>query len=283
VESPVEKVFRTGHTVGLANHTLLIGKDGTETPIDDSAAPIRQKEGAPWGAVLVFRNVTEPRKAEAARMRLAAIVESSGDAIFTKSLDGKIESWNAGAERLFGYRAAEIVGHPITQLVPPEYLEEEHQILQRLREGLPSERIETVRLAHDGRRLAVSVSVSPLKDREGRVVGASTIMHDISQRKETEAALAETKERLVAELTGMQRLHELGTLLLKETGLTAMLHQVLAASMELLRADKGNVQLYDRATNKLNIVAQIGFDPNLLRQLNDFFALIHTLRDRWLK
>jgi PAS domain S-box-containing protein len=275
VENPAEKVFRTGRVVGLANHTILVGKDGTETPIDDSAAPVRQGDGPLSGLVLVFRDVTEQHKAEAVRTRLAAIVEFSGDAIFTKTLDGTIETWNAGAERFFGYRASEIVGQSIRLLVPPEYLGEEHQILDRLHAGLPSQRIETVRVAKDGRRLAVSVNVSPLRDREGRVVGASTTMHDISQRKEAETALKATKERLVAELQGMQRLHELGTLLLREADLPSLLRQVLAASVELLGADKGTVQLYAPDEKTLKIVAQIGHNQDFLRHFSAISATDH--------
>jgi PAS domain S-box-containing protein len=216
VESPAEKVFRTGRAVGLANHTVLIAKDGTETPIDDSAAPIQPREGAPLGLVLVFRDVTEPRKAEATRTRLAAIVEFSGDAIITKNLDGKIESWNAAAERLLGYSGAEIIGQPITCLVPPEHLDEEQQILGRLRAGLASERIETVRLAKDGQRLAVSVSVSPLRDREGRVVGASTIIHDISQRKEAEKAVREAQAELARANADLEKTVQVRTAALQD-------------------------------------------------------------------
>jgi PAS domain S-box-containing protein len=266
VENPAEKALRIGRSVGLVNHTVLIAKDGTETPIDDSASPIRRDGGTPFGVVVVFRDVSEPRKADAARTRLAAIVENSGDAILTKGLTGQIETWNAGAERLFGYRAAEIIGQSITLLVPPEYLQEEYQILERLRAGLPSERIETVRLAKDGRRLDVSISVSPLRDREGTVTGASTIIHDISKRKEAEEELMKTKERLVTELIGMQRLHELSTLLLKETDLPAMLRQVLDASVELLRAQKGIVQIYEPADETIKVVAQVGFTADFVRQ-----------------
>jgi len=196
VDNPAEKALRLGRSVGLANHTILIDRDGTETPIDDSAAPIRGKDDAVLGVVLVFRDVTEARKADAARARLAAIVESSGDAIFTKNLQGTIETWNAGAEHLFGYSAAEIVGQSITRLVPPENLEDERQILSRLAAGVASDRMETVRLARDGRRIPVSVSVAPLRDREGRVTGASTIIHDISKRKEAEAEAQQAREKL---------------------------------------------------------------------------------------
>src|SRR5262245_26370985 len=105
VENPVAQVLRDGVTVGLANHTLLVTKDGGEVPVDDSGAPIRGQDGSIAGVVLVFRDVTEARRAVEARLHLAAIVESSEDAIISKNLDGRIVSWNRAAERLYGYIA----------------------------------------------------------------------------------------------------------------------------------------------------------------------------------
>src|SRR5262249_41167924 len=119
VESPVRKVLREGVVVGLANHTVLVARDGREVPIDDSGAPIPGEGGAVAGVVLVFRDVTEARRAVEARLHLAAIVESSDDAIISKDLGGIITSWNQAAERLYGYTAEEIVGKPLTLLVPP--------------------------------------------------------------------------------------------------------------------------------------------------------------------
>jgi len=179
-EDPVSRVLRERAVVGLANHTILIGKDGRETPIDDSASPV-QRSGEPLlGVVLVFRDVGAQRAAEAARARLAAIVESSGDAIVAKDLQGIIRSWNAAAERLFGYTAAEIVGQSVLTLIPPEHRAEEEWILEQLRAGKPAELIETTRLTKDGRRLPVSVRISPILDRKGEVIGASTIVRDLS-------------------------------------------------------------------------------------------------------
>jgi len=199
-ESPVDQVLRSGKVVGLANHTLLISKDGAETPIDDSAAPIRSGDGPVAGVVLVFRDVTVQRQADFVRTRLAAIVEFSGDAIVTKDLNGVVQTWNRAAERMFGYRPEEIVGKPITTIIPPERLNEEVEILSDLRSGRPHQRLETVRVTKDGRLIHVSVSVSPLKDADGRVVGASKIIHDVSEIVASREALARERELLATTL-----------------------------------------------------------------------------------
>jgi PAS domain S-box-containing protein len=127
---------------------------------------------------------------------LAAIVESSDDAIISKDLAGVIRSWNAGAERMFGYSAAEAVGQPITLIVPPGREPEEQEILARLRRGERVEHFETVRVGRDGRELAISLSVSPIRDASGKVVGASKIARNITERKRAEDALAEQREWL---------------------------------------------------------------------------------------
>ena len=202
-DNPALRALREGTVVGLANHTVLIARDGTERPIDDSAAPMRDESGTPVGAVLVFRDVTERKRAEDTRARLAAIIESSDDAIVSKTLDGVIRTWNAGAERLFGYPPAEAVGRPISLIIPPDRLDEERAIVERLRRGERVEHYETVRLARDGRRLDVSLTVSPLRDPDGRVVGASKIARDITGRKRAEDAqrfLAEAGEVLASAL-----------------------------------------------------------------------------------
>ena len=124
VESPVARVLREGGIVGLANHTVLIARDGTETPIDDSAAPLLGSDGKMQGAVLVFRDITERRHAEAASRLLASIVESSGDAIFSQDLNGVVTTWNIGAERIFGYTAEEMIGKPASVLAAPQFPDE---------------------------------------------------------------------------------------------------------------------------------------------------------------
>jgi PAS domain S-box-containing protein len=195
-ESPVVRAMREGVVAGLGKHAVLISRDGTERPIDDSAAPMLDESGAPVGAVLVFRDATERRRAEEAQARLAAIVESSQDAIVSKTLDGIIRTWNASAERLFGYTAEEAVGRPITLIIPRDRLGEEQEILARLSRGERIEHFDTVRVAKDGRRLQISLSISPIRDAEGRVIGASKIARDITERKRAEEALREAVEAL---------------------------------------------------------------------------------------
>lgn len=209
VENPVDKAMREGTVVGLANHTILITKQGAETPIDDSAAPIRDVDGDLAGVVLVFRDVAEQRTAMRARAQLAAIIEHSGDAIVTKDLRGIIQTWNAGAERLFGYRADEIIGKPVTTLFPPDRLDEEVGILRRLHEGLPFERFETIRVTKDGRHIPVSLSISPIRDDDGRIIGASKIIHDISEivtARNSAQRASQMKDEFLATLS-----HELRT------------------------------------------------------------------------
>ena len=201
VANPATKAVREGIVVRLANHTLLIRKDGIECPIDDSAAPIRDETGKVSGCVLIFRDVTAQRHQEQdkssqllrARL-LASIIESSDDAIISKSLSGEIQSWNAAAERLFGYTAEQAVGRHISLVIPRDRIAEEDDIIASLKSGHRIEHFETERVRSDGRRVAVSLTISPLKDDAGRVVGASKIVRDITDRKRAEAE----REKFVA-------------------------------------------------------------------------------------
>jgi PAS domain S-box-containing protein len=195
-ENPALLALRDGAIAGLANHTILIARDGTARPIDDSAAPMRDEAGAMLGTVLVFRDVSERRRAEEDRARLAAIVASSDDAIISKTLDGVIRSWNAGAERLFGYTAQEAVGRPITLIIPPERHDEERVILEKLRRGERIDHFETVRVGKDGRPLDISLTVSPVRDDAGHVIGASKVARDVTDKKRAEEALRVSRARL---------------------------------------------------------------------------------------
>ena|GEM_PF-526206 len=330
VGNPVEQALREGRIVGLANHTILVARDGTQTPIDDSAAPIRDDQGHIYGVVLIFRSIaerkqaeknlsqsereladffenasvglhwigpdgtilrvnqaelkmlgytreeyvghhiaefhvdqdviadilqslgtgeilreyevrmrckdgsirhvlidssvmweddrfihtrcftrdiTDRKRAEEAQARLAAVVESSQDAIISKTLEGRIVSWNAGAEQIFGYRPEEVIGQPITLLIPPERQDEERLILERLSRGERIESYETVRVTKQGRRIDVSLTISPIRDSDGRIIGASKISRDITARKRTEQRLA-TQYSVTHALAESDRLDE---------------------------------------------------------------------------
>ncbi len=328
---PARLVLEQSLVVGLANHTLLIARDGTERAIDDSAAPIREVGGEVSGVVLVFRDVSERRSAERAReaseqeladffeeasvgiqwaaadgtilrvnraqltmlgyergkyvghhiadfhadrdviddilarlqaretvsgrearmwckdgsirpvsidasakwedgrlvymrcftrdlsdrmradeanSRLAAIVTWSDDAILSKDLDGIIQTWNRGAERLFGYMPDEVIGRPVTLLIPPERIAEEGAILDRIRRGLRVEPYETVRRRKDGSHVEISLTVSPVFDAAGRVIGASKTARDISLRKRVEAELRASRILTERGLQELQAIYE---------------------------------------------------------------------------
>jgi PAS domain S-box-containing protein len=129
---------------------------------------------------------------------LAAIVASSDDAIVSKTLDGHIQSWNAGATRIFGYQSDEVIGKPITIIIPPELHDEERRILEKVRSGERIDHFDTIRLTKDGRRIAISLTVSPIRDSRGTIVGASKVARDISERKAAEQALRASEQRLRA-------------------------------------------------------------------------------------
>ena len=158
-----------------------------------SVSPLARQQG---GAVVSHINITERKRAEAATARLAAIVTSSSDAILSITLTGVVTSWNAGAERMFGYTADEIIGQSIRRLIPPERQTEEDDILARLRNGENIEHHETVRMAKDGRRIDVSLTISPIKDGAGTIIGASKIIRDIGERKQLEQKIREQFDEL---------------------------------------------------------------------------------------
>ena len=318
VDNPARRALHDGVIVGLANHTILIARDGTEWPIDDSAAPVRAADGTVAGSVLVFRDVSDRRRTEQtlraseeelndffenasvglhwidpdgrilranktelamlgyaaseyighpvtefhadrpvvddmldrlargetlrnypARLRcrdgsirhvlvssnarwergrfahsrcvvmdvterraadeirglLAAVVESSEDAVITKSLDGHILSWNAGARAMLGYAAEDVVGRSVNLIIPESRRDEELEILERVKEARRVEPFETQRVARDGRIIDVSLSVSPIRGEHGGIIGASSIARDIGQRKALEQSLRDSDRR----------------------------------------------------------------------------------------
>ena len=167
--------------------------NGEEFPIDATIS--HTETGGKKLSTVILRDVTDRKKAEETRFRYASIVESSDDAIISKDLEGVILTWNRGAQRLFGFTEAEAVGQPISIIVPEELQEEHKEFMRRARNSEHIEHFETVRRTKDGKRLHVSLTVSPLQDWTGKTIGTSKIARDITQRKQAESALRESEER----------------------------------------------------------------------------------------
>jgi len=169
---------------------------------------------------------------ERARAHLAAIVDSSEDGIIGKTLEGIVTSWNKGAERLFGYTAAEMVGQPITRLMPPEVQEEESRILAKIRRGERIERFESVRIHKDGHRLNISLTISPVRDLSGAIVGAAKIAHDVTEKRRVEKAFEE-------EVRALAILNEVGQSVSAQDDLEQVVQTVTDAATELTGASFG--------------------------------------------
>jgi PAS domain S-box-containing protein len=176
--------------------TVRRTKDGRRIPVSLTVSPIRDARGVIIGASKVARDITERRQSQELRARLAAIIDSSDDAIVSKTLEGIITSWNRGAERLFGYTAVEAIGRHISLIIPDERRTEEDEVLARVRRGERIDHFETVRQAKDGRQLHISLTVSPVRDAQGRVIGASKVARDITERIHAEDALRRAHDEL---------------------------------------------------------------------------------------
>jgi len=195
VESPVARVLREGIAVGLADHTVLVRRDGSDLPIDDSATPLKDSNGRLFGVVLLFRDVSDRQNSFRKAALLAAVVSSSEDAIITTDLNETVTSWNEGAVRIFGYTAEEMIGQSIRLLLPPERQDEEVDSLAQIIRGQRITPYETVRRKKSGHLCDTSLSVSPIRDEDGRIIGASTIARDITEYKRAQRALHESLER----------------------------------------------------------------------------------------
>ncbi len=232
--NPVREALKENKTVMLANHTLLISKNGDECNIADSAAPIHDMQGKVIGAVLIFRDVTEItrandevknkyeeldrlrlamlnvnedlhtnleslQKSQALSSHLASIVESSDDAIVSKRLDGTILSWNKGAEKLYGYSAKEAIGQLVSIVIPVDKLSESLELMQKISSGWHIEHYETQRITKNKSMIDVSISLSPIYDSSKKVVGISVISRDITEQKKTNNELAFKSALLAAQ------------------------------------------------------------------------------------
>ncbi|HWX78364.1 MAG TPA: PAS domain S-box protein, partial [Candidatus Acidoferrales bacterium] len=196
-ECPMAIALKEGRAV--RDQMIIVERpDGTRALVMPYPTPLRDRQGKIVGGINMLIDITEGNEAEIASRRLAAIVESSDDAIVSKTLDGIITTWNHSAERMFGYTAAEAVGRHISLIIPAERRSEEDHVLADLRRGKKVDHFETERQTKDGRRLSISLTVSPVKDNAGRIIGASKVARDITERKQIEEQLREAKRKAEA-------------------------------------------------------------------------------------
>lgn len=191
----LENYRQTGRAkiIGIGREVIGRRKDGSVFPMDLSVSEVRLAGGRMFAGFV--RDITERKENERALSHYAALVESSDDAIVGKTLDGYITSWNRGAESVFGYARDEVVGRHISILIPSDRRDEEPAILEKIRHGESVDHYETVRRRKDGRMIDISVTVSPIRDAEGRIVGASKVARDITERKRLEKEIIEISNR----------------------------------------------------------------------------------------
>jgi two-component system cell cycle sensor histidine kinase/response regulator CckA len=233
--------------------------------------PLQTKEGKPWEVEFVsnvyeedhqkviqcnIRDITERKLTEETRDRLAAIVESSDDAIFSKTFDGIVTSWNESAERMYGYTAAEAIGQHLSFIIPPERAQELAGILHNLECGARIKHLETVRIRKDGSIIDVSVSISPIIGTKGRILGASTIARDITQRKRAEAAMRAKKEELLAMTQQLWQSSKLATMGELAAGIAHELNNPLATVSLRTESLLGQCSNDDPKRSALKIIEQ---------------------------
>ena len=213
--------------------TVRVRKDGSLVDISLTVSPIKTPDGKIIGASKIVRDITERKWAEEKLLQAAAIVENSDDAIISKDLEGRILSWNPGAERIYGYTAAEAVGQSITMLIPADRPDEEPHILEQIRRGERVDHYETVRRRKDGSLMDVSLTVSPVKDTQGRIVGASKIARDITERKRVEAERNEQAEII-------EMVNRVGQAVAGELDMHKLVQAVTDAATEITNAHFGS-------------------------------------------
>jgi PAS domain S-box-containing protein len=203
-QSPMAEVLRTGETLQDVEY-IVEQPGGTQLTVRATVVPLTAAGGERIGAINTFQDITLQKRAFTDRAQLAAIVDSSDDAVVGKTLDGVITSWNSGASRIFGYSAEEAVGQHISFIIPPDRLAEEEHVLAELRRGRRIDHFETVRRAKDGRLLNISLTVSPIRDDAGRIVGASKVARDITDQTRAGQAIATSQQRYrrIFEATGV--------------------------------------------------------------------------------
>ena len=191
---------RSGELEMFSMEKRYVRKDKSHIWVNLTVSASRGERGEFKHFISLIEDITERRRSDETHARLAAIVASSDDAIISKDLTGTITSWNAGATRVFGFTPEEVIGHSITLLIPSELRDQETDILKRLRRGERIDHFETVRVTKSGKRLDVSLTISPIRDSKGRIIGASKVARDITERKRFQDALRESQAQLALAL-----------------------------------------------------------------------------------
>ena len=230
-EDMVLNRIRSGRVVSHYE-TIRVRKDGSTIPISLTVSPIYDDSGQVVGASKIARDITDKLHGDIAARRLAALVESSDDAIVTKGLDSVITSWNPGAERMFGYTAAEAIGKSVRMIIPPELQSEEDEVLAKIRIGEKVDHFETVRMHKDGSRVAISLSVSPIRDSSGKIVGASKIARDVTERVTLETAARE-------HAANTEKLGEIGALVASTLERDRIIQKVTDTATQMTQAEFG--------------------------------------------
>ena len=215
--------------MGAGQDLYGLTKSGIEFPVEIGLNPIHTSTGQVIVASII--DITDRQRAESFRRQMADLVESAEDGIVAKDLNGIVLSWNPGAEHLLGYRAEEIIGQPVRRLIPESRQDEETRILEQIRQGRPVAHFETVRRRRDGSLIDVSLTISPIRDHSGAVVGASKIMRDITSRK-----------RHQEELVALNRSLE---------------EQVLARTVELKERESLLQEVHHRVKNNLQVISSL--------------------------
>jgi len=214
-------------------------RDGTPIPVSLSIAPLLDADGRIAGTLRVARDLSRRQVAERAARRLAAIVESSDDAIIGKDLNGIVTSWNGAAEVMFGYTAAEMIGRSIRVIIPADRQQEEDHVLASIRAGQKVDHFDTIRQRKDGSQLPISLTVSPIKDDDGRVIGASKIARDISDRRRAEAERTRLLAMAEENAAITEKLNDVGAVVASALDRTRIVQAVTDTSTELTAAEFG--------------------------------------------
>ena len=255
----------------------VVWPDGSTRWISGTGKVLRDADGRPQRMAGIALDITTRKQFEATLERLASIVESSDDAIIGKTLDGIITSWNAGAEKIYGYTAAEVTGRSISIIVPPEHAGEVPRILERISDGGSVEHLETTRVKKDGTRINVSVTISPIKDSSGRITGASTIARDITSQKQAEAERAgllarEQAARAAAEraVDRIARLQTVTSALAEALTFSQVAEVVVSHGLNALEAQAGSVALLDEDAAEFELIGARGYPPELVNAWQRF-------------